>query len=225
MDRWQVYELSHDLWPGKEEFQFEAETRFVEEFLPYYRGLRPPESWYVMTEIRMWSHLGTHMEAPYHYFKDGADAALIPLDRVVGECALVDFSDKQVGESVTREDLQQRGIHIRESDIVFFRFGRSSQYRTERARERPYLDYGAVQWLVEHKISCLGVDVSGIEERGIQGQPAHELLFTNGIPLIEHLANLEQLQVERFFVVAVPLRMHKVDASPVSVIGLVESPR
>lgn len=222
MTGWRVFELSHDLWPGQEEFEFEAKTGFVEEFLPYYQGQRPADAWYVMTDIRMWSHVGTHMEAPLHYYKDGADCAQVPLQKVVGECALVDFSEKQVGEGVTRAELEQRGQHIRRGDIVFLRFGRSRQYRTDESRARPYLTQDAVQWLVEQGIACLGVDVSGIEERGIVGQPNHEMLFSRGIPLIEHLANLEQLPVDRFMVVAAPLRMHGVDASPLAVIALVE---
>jgi kynurenine formamidase len=45
------------------------------------------------------------------------------------------------------------------------------------------------------------------------------MLFRNGIPLIEHLANLERLCKDRFFVVAAPWRVHGLEASPVSVIA------
>jgi arylformamidase len=78
----------------------------------------------------------------------------------------------------------------------------------------------AVEWLVEREISCLGLDCSGIEVRGQPHQPNHALLFANGIPLIEHLVNLDQLWSNRFIVVAVPLRITGLDASPVSVIAL-----
>ena len=59
----------------------------------------------------------------------------------------------------------------------------------------------------------------GIEKRDEPTQPSHETLFKHGIPLIEHLAHLEQLTKTRFFVVAVPWRVHGLEASPVSVVA------
>lgn len=167
----------------------------------------------------MWSHVGTHMESPYHYLRQGEDAAEIPLERVVGPCVLIDFTDKTVGEPITPEDLEARGADIREGDIVFIHTGLSHNYRTPRSHDRPYFTPRAIRWLTDKNISCLGVDCSGIEKRDEPHQPDHMLLFSHGIPLIEHLANLEQLRTRRFFVVAVPWRVHGLDASPVSVVA------
>src|SRR5690606_14599249 len=102
---------------------------------------------------------------------------------------------------------------------VFLRSGLSVNYRTPRSHDRPYLTLEAIQWLVDREIACLGVDCSGIEKRGGAHHPNHELLLSNGIPLIEHLANLEQLRTRRFYVVAVPWRVRGLEASPVSVVA------
>lgn len=212
-----IVELSHDLHPGQEEYQLEVEHRYVEELLPEYK--RPPDAWYIMSEVRMWSHVGTHMESPFHYLKEGQDVAHIPLERVVGEGVLVDFTDKSVGAPITVEDMEERGQDIREGDIVFVRTGLSHNYRTPRSHDRPYFPAATIRWLVEKGITCLGVDCSGIEKRDQPTQPSHEMLFKHGIPLIEHLANLEQLSKKRFRVVAVPWRVHGLEASPVSVIA------
>jgi arylformamidase len=219
---WQGYrvlELSFDLYPGKEEYRLLAQNKQVSDMLEHYRDKQPPEQWYIMSEIEMWSHVGTHMEAPYHYIRDGIDIARVPLRQVVGECVLVDFSDKGIGEAISQAELEGRGVDIREGDIVFVRTGLDHFYRTERSHDRPYFAEEAIQWLVDKKIACLGVDCSGIENRTQKRQPNHQLLFSHGIPLIEHLANLKQLRNRRFFVVAVPMRIHGVEASPVSVIA------
>ncbi len=216
-----IFELSHDIIPFKEEYKFETTTKYVDEFLPYYKGLREDSAWYIMTEISMWSHVGTHIESPYHYIKDGADVSEIPLRNVVGECTLLDFSHMKINEGLKLDEFIKKADLIQENDIVFLRFGLSKSYRTDKSRTRPYLETEVVEWLVSKKIKCLGVDMSGIEKRGIPDQPNHRLLFSNNIPLIEHLANLDQITQSRFFVVAVPIRMHGVDACPVSVIALV----
>jgi arylformamidase len=215
-----IYELSHDVIPFREEYKFEIENKFVDEFLPYYKGFREEDSWYIMTDISMWSHVGTHIESPYHYIKEGTDVAEIPLESLVGECVLLDFTNIQANEGLTLKEFKKKADLIRENDIVFLRFGLSKNYRTEMSRIRPYLETEVIEQLVSKKIKCLGVDMSGIEKRGIPDQPNHRLLFSNNIPLIEHLANLDKITQPRFFVVAVPIRMHGVDACPVSVIAI-----
>jgi arylformamidase len=218
----EIVELSHELHPGEEEYRLDVSNRYVDDMLPEYT--RPRGAWYIMSEVAMWSHVGTHLEAPFHYLKDGADCAAVPLERVAGEAVLVDFTDKDVREPIAAAELETRGSGIRGADIVFVRTGRSGAYRTPRSHDRPYFTRGAVEWLVEREISCLGVDCSGIEKRDEPVQVCHELLFRNGIPLIEHLAHLDRLSVERFFVVAVPWRVRGLEAGPVSVVAFVPSP-
>jgi len=217
---YRVVELSHDLRPGEEEYLLEVKNDFVEKFLPQYT--RPADAWYIMSEVRMWSHVGTHMESPYHYLKDGEDVASIPLDRVVGEATMVDLSHKKIGEAITRRDMEAFDQDIHSGDIVFVYTGLGANYRTPQAHDRPYFTEDAIAWLCEKGITMLGVDCSGIEERDAPEQPAHKTLFSHGIPLIEHLAHLEQLRTKRFFVVAVPMRVHGLDASPVSVVAFEE---
>jgi arylformamidase len=221
LQRLRAIELSHVLLPGDEEYRLEVENRFVEELLPEYAGLRPPGADYIMSEVHLWSHVGTHIEAPFHYFRDGADVSEVPLDRVVGECALLQLTDRGPGEPITATDLDERGADVCEGDIVFVRTD-SGNYRTPMSHDRPYFAHEAVRWLVDRQIACLGVDCSGIERRGVAGQPNHVLLFEHGIPLIEHLTGLDQLESPRFFVVAVPWRVRGLEASPISVVAFEE---
>jgi arylformamidase len=217
MRGYRIVELSHSLRPGREEYQLQVDNRYVEELLPEYE--RPPDAWYIMSEVHMWSHVGTHMESPFHYLKEGQDVAQIPLERVVGEGIVIDFTDKGVGDPITRAELQERGADIHQGDIVLVRTGLSHNYRTPHSHDRPYFTEDAIQWLVERQIACLGVDCSGIEKRGEPRQPNHELLFSHGITLIEHLAHLGELRSARCVIVAVPWRVHGLEASPVSVVA------
>jgi arylformamidase len=214
-----VVELSHTLLPGHEEYRLEVVNRQVGELLPHYAETASPDTWYAMSEVALWSHVGTHMESPFHYLRDGTDIAGVELDRVVGMCQLVDFTDKRVGEAITADELRERGAGIAVGDIVFVRTGHG-HYRTEHSHDRPYFELAAIHWLArDRRIRMLGVDCSGIEDRTEPTQPNHEMLFSHGIPLIEHLAHLEELRRERFFVVAVPWRVKGLEAAPVSVVA------
>ncbi|MGD2163747.1 MAG: cyclase family protein [Anaerolineales bacterium] len=214
-----VIELSHKLLPSEEEYNLQVYNRFVEELQPEYE--RPADAWYIMSEVELWSHVGTHIEVPYHYLKDGIDCSEITLDHVMGSCVLLDFTDKEVLEPISRNDMEERGSGVKPGDIVFIRTDLYPHYRTERSHDRPYFEVEAIQWMVERDIACLGVDCSGIEKRDEPVQPNHKLLFEHGIPLIEHLAYLDKIRSERFFVLAVPWRVKNLEASPVSVVALI----
>lgn len=72
----QVLDLSHPLTPGKEGRKFEAKQIFAEDVAPV---KRLPGQWYIMHEIHMVNHLGTHVEVPYHLLRDGFDLTGFPL--------------------------------------------------------------------------------------------------------------------------------------------------
>ena len=178
-----IIDLSHEIIPGKEEYKLEISTHFVDELLSDYKGKRNPDDWYIMQEITMWDHVGTHIESPYHYLKDGPDISRLPIDKLIGEAVILDFRHKGFVEPIELEEMIRVGNDvIREGDILFLKTGLSKYYRTEHSHDRPYLTNDAVKWLVKRKISCLGVDCSGIEDRRLKEQPNHRTLFEAGFP-------------------------------------------
>jgi arylformamidase len=214
-----VIELSHVLLPGREYYGLEVTTRYVDEAFPEYS--RPADAHYVISEIRLGSHVGTHIESPFHYLADGADLAAIPLERLVGDASLIDLAGvRGTDEPIGLGDLVGRAQHVQQGDIVLVRTGLSVHYRTPAHRDRPFFSQEAIEFLVDQKIACLGVDCSGVENRGDPDQPLHRLLFSHGVPLIEHLTNLEYLRRRRFFCACVPIRVCRLEACPVAVIAV-----
>jgi arylformamidase len=213
-----LVDLSHVVIPGEEELPLEITTKFTDEVLEGYP--RGKDTWYILQEILMSSHTGTHIEAPFHHKKDGADASQLDIAKLMGECVLLDFHHKKINEAITVEELEAAGPDTEAGDIVFIRTDASKRFRTPKAHERPYLATESVRWLVERRINCLGIDATGMEVKGAPDQPNHQLLFDNGIPLIENLANLEALSKRRFFVIILPLRMKGADASPLRVVAI-----
>jgi arylformamidase len=214
-----LVDLSHSLLPGSEEYRLELETRFTDELYPQYE--RSPGTWYILQEIRMSSHCGTHVEFPYHHKKDGADAAAFPLERLVGDCVLLDFRGKRPGDMVTREDLLPHAETIRRGDMLLFDFDCARHYRTPRSHDRPQIAYEAMQWLIfDRGISLIGSDASGIELKGVRDQPNHQLLMDNGIPIIESAANLDALRTRRFTLFVLALSVRGLDSCPVRLVAL-----
>jgi arylformamidase len=214
-----VVDLSHRMYPGKEEYGLALETHFTDELLQGYQ--RDEGVWYILQDIRMSSHCGTHIEFPYHHSKNGMDAGSFPLERLIGECLLLDFTHKKPDEPVTLDELKEREGKIHQGDMLLFNFDCSRLYYTEQAHTRPYIAPEAVQWLVlEKKISLIGSDASGIEVKGIPNQPNHQFLMDHGVPIIEFAAHLDQLRKERFTLFALALCIVGLDSCPVRLIAI-----
>lgn len=218
-----IVELSHRLYPGKEEYGLVVKTRFTDEVLSGYK--RRPDIWYILQDITMSSHVGTHVELPYHHLKDGQDALSFPIKKLMGEAVLLDFSYKKDNEAIDVHDIRKQGGNIMPGDIVLIKTGRSRFYRTHRAHERPYLTRGAVKWLVKKKINCLGIDATGVEIKGTDDQPNHTMLFKNRVALIESMTNLDKLKKDRFLMFVLPLPIKSMDSSPVRIIAIEDDER
>src|ERR1044071_1587268 len=54
------------------------------------------------TVITLNTHIGTHIDAPRHFYADGTSVSDIPLDRIVmREAVVLDVSHKTAGQGVT----------------------------------------------------------------------------------------------------------------------------
>ena len=214
-------DLSHLLYPGKEEYPLTLETHDTTELYPQYKKDR--DVWYILQTVHVSSHCGTHIEFPYHHNREGLDAGSFPLERLVTPAVLLDFRHKGPGQAVTLAELEQLGNRIRPGDAVLFFFDCARLYRTERSHERPFLELEAVRWLVfEKRANLVGSDASGLEIKGVPNQPVHQLLMDNQVPIIEFAANLDRLRRERFTLLVLALPIAGLDSCPVRLVALEE---
>jgi arylformamidase len=176
--------------------------------------VRPQGEWYVMSDVELMNHVGTHIEVPFHCLKDGADLASVPIDQLAGEAVILDLRQAVADGGVTLEQVQaaaQRAGGVREGDIVFGMMGPTRYFST-----------ASLQWLVDQGIKLMGVDSTGVElaHDDTHANVNHLLLFRKGIPLIENLTNLDQVSKPRVQVYALVVPVRRLDAFPLRVIAV-----
>ena len=224
MIRGRIIDLSRRLRPGEEEYPLELETHFTDELLPQYQ--RGADVWYILQTIHMSSHCGTHIEFPYHHNRHGLDAGSFPLERLMGDCPLLDFTHKRAGDAATSEAITLPELRAFEDEIqpgimLMFNFNCAQYYGTPRSHDRPHLTYEAIEWLARaKKIGLLGSDASGFEKKDVPNQPGHQILMDHQIPVIESATNLDQLRKRRFTLLALALSVEGLDACPVRLLGI-----
>jgi len=213
-----IVDLSHRIIPGKEHFKLQTKVVDVTTVLPEVK--HRPDVWYMLGEVTYCTHVGTHIEVPFHHKKDGADVADFPFRQLIGPLVLLDFRHKKPGETITVAEMKAHEKKIHPGDIVFFWTGMDKLYRTEQWNDQPHLSIEANQLLVDWKIGCLGTDAGGLEVPGTDYQPNHQAVMNAGIPMIESLANLEQVAKGEWIVFVLPLPIEGLEASPLRVVAI-----
>jgi arylformamidase len=177
--------------------------------------VRPEGEWYVMSDVELMNHVGTHIETPFHCLKQGQDMSGLTLDQLVGEAVILDLREADAAGGVTLAQVQDAAAHaggIRAGNIVFGMMGGTTRY----------FSTAALEWLVSQGMKLMGVDSMGVEltHDTTHANVNHLVLFRAGIPLIENLANLEQLSRPRVQVYALPIPVKGLDAFPLRVVAV-----
>lgn len=214
-----LVDLSHTLRPGFEKRLLESERLQANQVanVPLLPG-----QWYIMHNLRMVTHLGTHIECPYHINRNGADTASVPLERLVGEAVVLDLRGMPPGGEISLEQIQaavEKAGGIRPGDFVLFHTGWDQFYGTPEYSRCPYPAPEAVRWLVEQGVGLTGIDTEGAEVPGSEEHVNHHAMLDYGVPHLENLRNLGALKKSRVLLFAAPIAVQGLESMPLRVVA------
>ena len=215
-----LIDLTHVIDPDVAGRKFEVKTIGADEVNQ--NVVRLSNQWYIMHDISMVNHLATHIESPYHLYKDGLDLSTMPLETFCGAAVLLDLRGCTPGSPISVEDVRaaaEKAGGIQNGDIVFCNLGFSDKYGTPEYSESPYFTNEAITWLAGSGMKMMGVDAGGVEIPKSEEHVNHCALLSKNIPLIENVANLNHLPCERFTVYAFPYPMRTIDSFPLRVVA------
>lgn len=170
-------------------------------------------------------HIGTHVDAPFHFLKDGETIEALPPDRFCGTAVLADISTRDPAAPVTAAQIEAalaaRGEAVRPGDMLLVRCwagDRDDPGFVRAAALTP--DAGA--WAVAQRVKALGVDLPSVDSPGDRSFPVHMTLLSARVLIYENLANLGRVEASRFTFFGLPLRLAGATGSPVRAVALVE---
>ncbi|KZE47358.1 cyclase [Brevibacillus parabrevis] len=162
------------------------------------------------SRIDMDVHSGTHVDAPLHMVNDGETFESISLEKLVGNCRVLDLM--HVEDKIDRAELEKFDIAPGE----FLLFQTKNSQDDDFSFEFVYLAHDGAAYLAEKGVRGIGTDALGIE-RSQEGHPTHKTLFDAGIVVIEGL-RLRDVPQGPYFMVAAPLKLVGTDAAPARVL-------
>jgi len=164
-------------------------------------------------KIEMVANTGTYVDAPWHRFEDGADVSGLPLDVLAGRDGVCIAAPFAQGLAVDEEFLE--GEEVGGRAVLFFT-GWSTFWGTPSYfRRSSHLTAGAASLLAARGASIVGIDAHNIDDTEDLSRPVHSILLRAGIPVVEHLTNLEALPPSGFRFFAAPVKVAGMGSFPV----------
>jgi arylformamidase len=199
-----IFDLSHRLEPGMPSYPGLPVPKF-HTFLAHGDAARhahySPGTTFQIAAYELGGNTGTYVDAPFHRHPHGPDLADVALEKLVDLPGVIIAAseDGPIDETVFsglavqgKAVLVHTGWAKRWGSVDYFRSG-------------PFLTSSACESLVNVGATLVGIDCANIDNMNDPVRPAHTLLLAAGIPIVEHLRGLEQLQGRAFrFFVAPP---------------------
>lgn len=177
------------------------------------------------TNLFIYSHAGTHMDAPLHFVAGGHPIDQWDLSCCMGDALVVDLTHKAPDSFITPDDLKDYADQINHETRLLLRtdwdkHANMPDYRTH----FPRISVELARWLADRQIILLGLETPSVASLRPENRQelidVHQILLKAGIIIVESLANLRDLQQQRIQFIALPLKIEGCDGSPVRAVGV-----
>lgn len=182
------------------------------------------DGWNART-LHIYSHSGTHMDAPLHFGVNAATIDELAPSDFIGQAHVLRLPVSEDSCLISVSDLRLVKDRISPGDSLLIQTGWSAFVYEERYRSGlPRISEELAHWLVDQQVKMLGVeppsvaDVNNLEEV----TRIHQILMKGGITIIEGLTNLDKIESDRCTLFAFPLKIKDGDGAPARVIAMVD---
>jgi arylformamidase len=172
---------------------------------------------FAIARYDMAGNTGTYLDAPLHRYAHGADLANVRLETLVdlpGVLVSSVAAGPITAESFANVEVAGRAVLVHTHWAQ--KWGSDGYFCSG-----PYLTRAACEHLARSGAALVGIDCANIDNMRDPERPAHTILLAAGIPIVEHLRGLEEIQSEfRFF--AAPPAIEGGTSFPVRAFAIVD---
>ncbi len=201
-----------------------------EQFIPNTRFSTGDEN--NTTVITHYLHNGSHVDAPYHFDKDGASIDRVDISTYMFSSPLFIDCRKEKSGLITKEDILTYGEELTQADILLLctGYGRIREDDVCYADDFPALCEEAAEYIRNtlKNVKAIAIDTLSIESATggpANGFPVHRMLLHHETSRERALAVYEDIDLEKArglnirSIMAFPLRLVGLDGSPVTMVA------
>ena len=175
------------------------------------------------TTLHLYSHCGTHMDAPLHFGVSDETIDEIPLEKLSGPAWLIDLGGIEPKALIGTDAVAGIEPRFERGDSLLLRTGWSKRLHEAAYRdELPRVSAELAEWCVRRGVRMLGVEppsVADVHDRE-ELTNVHRVLLGGGVIVVEGLTNLDQIRAEKVTFMALPLKIAGGDGAPARAIAI-----
>jgi arylformamidase len=216
-----IIDLSHRLEPGMPAYPGLPVPKF-HTFLAHGDAVQQTRyasgTTFQIASYELGGNTGTYVDAPFHRHPGGVDLAGVPLERLADLAGVVIAAP----EDGPIEAGLVSGTAVRGKAVLIHTGWAGHWGSPDYFRSGPFLSATACKHLVHAGAALVGIDCANIDNMTDPARPAHTLLLAAGIPIVEHLRGLDQLQGRSFRFFAAPPAIQGGTSFPVRAFAICE---
>jgi len=206
-------------------------TYTISEKMPVYPGTATPKlevantyetNGFKETLLTMFSHTGTHMDAPSHIFEHRTTLDAFPVEQFIGKGLVIDCSELGEGQRIKMSHIEAVKEKADQAEFLLFYTGWDKHWGTNAYfGDYPAITEEVADYLISSKKKGVGLDVIGIDPVSDENLTIHHKLFAETeIVVIENLARLGEIGNELFTFFALPLKYENSDGAPIRAVAV-----
>ena len=178
------------------------------------------EQGFIVTDLKMDSHAGTHVDAPSHMLENAPGLNDLPMEQFFGPAFMLDVSP-YIGGKIPLEAFMKYEAEIKASEFVILHSGWYKKYNTEAySHDFPNPAREAAEWLAAlPALKGVGIDMPTIDHHGLEQLTVHKTLMAGRKLIIENLTNLAGLP-DKFTFACFPLKCKGAEGAPCRAVAI-----
>lgn len=165
-------------------------------------------------------HVGTHVDAPFHFVRGGATTETLVLETMIGPVQVVQLPD--ACNIISASDIEACGLEAGIQRVIFKTRNSALWIKREKEFKKDFVAIApdGAEYLVNHGIRLVGVDYLSVASFD-NPVPTHTILLKAGVVALEGL-DLSQVQPGRYTLYCLPIKLGGSDGAPARVILMLD---
>lgn len=187
------------VWPGDTPFATET-TWHIEPGCPV-----------KVSKVTMSTHTGAHCDAPSHYDENGLAIDAVALDAYIGACRVIDCT----GVDIVKPEHLRHALANLPARVLIRTYRKVPLTEWDPAFATIASD--TIDLLAGHGAVLIGIDTPSLDPQESKTLDAHHAVRRHKMAILEGII-LDQIEPGDYELIALPLKLHGMDASPVRAI-------
>ncbi len=163
-----------------------------------------------VSKITLSSHTGAHCDAPSHYRLQGKSIDQVSLDAYLGPCRVIHC----LGTRLVQPEHLLPFLQQLPARVLLRTYAATPTLWDE---QFSCISAAAIDLLASHAVRLIGIDTPSLDPQNSKTLDAHHAVETHGMAILEGIV-LDEVEAGDYELIALPLKLAGLDASPVRAI-------